>query len=145
MDKLLRVHFEKAIKVMKKEIFRSERYFVLFDYFVGHGQLLIRSSKKDGHPANIDVIFFDTTFIQSFTMLRGLIISLIDKNAISSYPVVHEYLKLENSSLFELESGGEKFYVAASFVKVYENDLGFSETSLGMVYQGRETEISGSR
>lgn len=43
------------------EIFKSDRYFTVFDYFISHGQLLIRFKKDDDQKLNIDIIFFDTT------------------------------------------------------------------------------------
>jgi hypothetical protein len=130
---------------MSKEIFKSEKYFSVFDYFISHGQLLIRAAKREGQNANIDIIFFDTTFIQLFTMLHGLTITLVRKDLIRNYNSVNKYLKFDNSNLFELKSGDERYYIAASFVKVFENELEFNETSLGMVYKGREKEIAGSR
>ncbi|MGB4775789.1 MAG: hypothetical protein WBP45_11495 [Daejeonella sp.] len=130
---------------MYKEIFKSERYFTVFDYFISHGQLLIRSKKDDEQKFNIDIIFFDTTFLQLFTMLNSLTIRVICKDDFSKYNSVKKYFSYENSNLFELESGDEKYYIAASFVQVFENDLEFNETSLGMIYKGREKKIAGSR
>ena len=127
---------------MNKEIFKSEKYFTFFDYFMSHGQLLIRSSKREGQNVNIDIIFFDTTFVQLFTMLHGLTISIVNKNLNMNYNSVNKYLKFNNSNLFELKSGDEKYYIAASFVKVFENELENNETSLGMLYKGRDKEIA---
>jgi hypothetical protein len=50
-----------------------------------------------------------------------------------------------NKHLFVIESGGERYYLAASFVKVFENELEFNQTSLGVLgYQGRDKEIATS-
>lgn len=130
---------------MNKEIFKSNRYFTVFDYFISHGQLLIRSKKEDNKKWNIDIIFFDTTFLQLFTMLYGLTISMVNKDDFSNYDSVNKYLRYDNSNLFEIISNNEKYYIAASFVKIYENELEFNETSLGMLHKGREKEIAGSR
>ena len=116
---------------MEKEVFKSERYFTIFDYSVSHGQLMLRADKRKGYKENIDVIFFDTTFIQIFTMLHGITIRLIDKNSIINFSTVVKYLSHEENNLCEIESDGEKYYIAASFVKVFENELEFNETSLG--------------
>lgn len=118
---------------------------MIFDYFISHGQLLIRSKKDDDQKSNIDIIFFDTTFLQIFTMLHSLTIRTISKDDFSKYNSVKKYLSNENSNLFELESGDEKYFIAASFVQVFENELEFSETSLGMIHKGRDNEIAGSR
>jgi len=130
---------------MSKEIFNSDNYFTVFDYFISHGQLLIRSKKGDDQKYNIDIIFFDTTFLQLFTFLHGLTIRIVDKDNLSKYDSVNKYLEYDNSNLFEIISGNEKYYIAASFVKVFENELEFNETSLGMLHIGREKEIAGSR
>src|SRR4051812_21046056 len=103
---------------MNKEIFKSDRYFIVFDYFISHGQLLIRADKREGHAMNIDIIFFDTTFIQLHTMLYGINISIVDKENLGGYPSVDKYLSYPNNNLFEIKSGNEKYYIAASFVKV---------------------------
>ena len=128
---------------MQKEILKSNKQFTLYDYFVSHGQLLIRSRQIEGHP-NIDIIFFDTTFLQLFAWLPGLTIRIAHKQILSDYPTVNKYLSYPNSCLFEIESGESKYYVAASFVRVFENNLAFNETSLGMEHKGREKEIAGS-
>jgi hypothetical protein len=130
---------------MNKEIFKSDRYFTVFDYLVSHGQLLIRSDKRKGGNENIDIIFFDTSFVQLFTMLFGITIRMVAKSTVANYISVNKYLSEEENNLFEIESGGEKYYIAASFVRVFENELEFNETSLGYENKGREKEIAGSR
>ncbi len=51
---------------MKAKIFESDRYFTTFDILVSHGQLLLRSQKNEDYSHNIDIIFFNTAFIQIF-------------------------------------------------------------------------------
>ena len=129
---------------MQKEIYQSSRYFTFFDYLSSHGQLLIRSKKDEEYKSNIDIIFFDTSFIKLFTMLHGLKIKIINKNDFSEYNLVRTYLSYENNNLFEIESGDERYYIAASFFRVFENNLEFNETSLGILHKGRENEIASS-
>ena len=128
---------------MSKEIFSSNRYFTVYDYTVSHGKLLIRSDKRKGYDVNIDIIFFDTQFMQIFTMLEGLTIRLLDETSMIDYETVAKYLNYESSNLFELESKHEKYYIAASFVRVFENRLEFHESSLNGE-KGREKEIATS-
>ena len=129
---------------MNMEIFTSNRYFTVFDYLVSHGQLLIRSDKRKGYASNIDIIFFDTQFIQLFTMLNGIKISIINTPQSHQYPTVSKYLSYDNNHLFEVESEGIIYYIAASFVKVFENNLEFNETSLGFDQKGRQRELFSS-
>jgi len=128
-----------------KEIFKSARYFTFFDFVISHGQLLLRSQKNDELTNNIDIIFSDTTYIQSFSRLNGLRISRIENSiSIIDYDTVKKYLDYDNSHLFEIESNNEKYYVAASFVRVFENQLEFSESSLNTDGKGRGIEIATS-
>lgn len=129
---------------MSPEIFKSRRYFTFFDYLISHGQLLIRSDKRKGHDQNIDIIFFDVTFVQLFTMLYGITIRSVSKNEIIDYPTVKKYLNYEHHNLFEIESNRERYYVAASFVRVFENELEFDETSLGYGDKDKGKEIAKS-
>ncbi len=128
---------------MNREFFKSDRYFTFFDYLVSHGQLLLRSDKIKGFDVNIDIIFFGTTYIQLGTMLNGIKIRLAEKNEAISYQSVSKYLSYEENNLFEIESGNERYFIAAAFVKVFENNFEFNETSLNYENAGRE--IAGSK
>lgn len=132
---------------MDKEIFKSDKYFTVFDFIVSHGQLLLRASKNEDNLKNIDIIFFGTRYIQLFTSLSGLSISLVNKNEEgTNYPSINSFLSADENFLFEIETKNEKYYVGASCFKVYENELEFNETSLGLIeIKGREREIAGSR
>jgi len=131
---------------MSKEIFKSNKYFTVFDFVISHGQLLLRASKDEDNFKNIDIIFFGTRYIQLFTSLSGLSISLVENNKeIINYSTVNSFLSTNENYLFEIETKNEKYYVGASYFKVYENELEFNETSLGFnEIKGREREIAGS-
>ena len=130
---------------MKQEIFKSDRYFTLFDIVISHGQLLLRSQKTPENEDNIDIIFSDTNYIQTFSRLRGICIKKIQNSKdIISYGTVEKYLSYDNNNIFEIESNGERYYIAASFVKVFENKLEFNESSLNFGNNGREREIASS-
>jgi hypothetical protein len=126
-----------------KEIFKSDRYFIFFDFVISHGHLLLRSQKTDVLTHNIDIIFFDTTYIQSFSRLKGVQIKRLERGTnIIDYNTVRKYLDYDNNYLFEIESNEEKYYVAASFVRVFENQLEFSESSLHTREKGIEIATS---
>jgi hypothetical protein len=116
----------------------------MFDIVVGHGLLLLRSAKNEQLTQNVDIIFFSTTYIQSYTMLEGVRIRKIASNdSIVNYPTVKKELGYNNTYLFEVESNNEKYYIVASFVRVFENELDFLESSLGRVVD-KGTEIANS-
>ena len=129
---------------MQNEIFKSERYFTIFDTIVSHGQLLLRSQKGGDYDDNIDIIFFSADYIQLYSMLKGVKIKRLDINSVIDYNSVVKYLSFDNHYLFEIESDKEKYYVAASFIRVFSNTLDFNETSLGFSNIGRENEIANS-
>jgi hypothetical protein len=139
-EKLYQIHFNDM-----KQIFESNRYFTFFDFVISHGQLLLRSQKSGDSGSNIDIVFSGTTYIQAFSRLYGLQISLIDTNIDTiHYETVKKYLEFDNNYLFEIESNTEKFFIAASFVSVFENQLDFSESSLNIPGKSRGKEIATS-
>ena len=62
----------------------------------------------------------------------------IDDISIINYSAVKKYLSYNNNYLFEIESNGERYYIAASFVRVYENQFEFFESSLNTGEKGVE-------
>jgi hypothetical protein len=132
---------------MNKEIFKSDRHFTVFDFLISHGQLLLRSSKDDSNIKNIDIIFFGIKYIQLFTSLIGISIRIVDKNqSPTNYNSVNTFLNSDENYLFEIETNSEKYFVGASFVKIFENELEFNQSSLGLNQtKGREKQIAGSR
>jgi hypothetical protein len=125
---------------MNKIFFKSERYFALHDAHVSHGQVLFRSQKNEHEKHNIDIVFFNTSYIQISLKLNGVIIRKIEEKP-ANYNSVNKYLSYPNNSLFEIESNGEEYLVAASFFRIFENDLNFNESSLNFENTGREIEI----
>lgn len=139
-EKLYQTHFNDM-----KEIFKSDRYFTFFDFAISHGQFLLRSQKNNEFVNNIDIIFSDTTYIQSFSRLNGLRISRIGNGVRNiGYDTVKKYLGYDNNYLFEIESNSEKYFIAASFVTVFENKLEFSESSLSISGKEKGIEIATS-
>ena len=131
---------------MDEILYASDRYFTVFDFLISHGQLLIRSSKSGEFGENIDIIFFNVNFQQLSTYCKRLTIrrASLPTTSVKSKAVA-DFLVGEENYLFEIESNNEKYYIAASFFKVYENRLEFHETSLGVIeYMGREIEIASS-
>lgn len=130
---------------MEKAIYKSNRDFNLFDSLAGHGQLLIRSQKREAYPFNIDIIFYDVIYLQVHSVLNGISIGVAGKNKVIDYESVNKYLSFSSNNLFEITSNGELYYIACSFFRVFENDLNFEETSLGVFeYKGRDKEIARS-
>ncbi len=129
---------------MQTENFKSNRHFTIKDFLISHGQLLIRSSKSEAHNTNIDIILFDVHYIQMPTSFNGISIkALPHQKDIIKYHSISTLLEYKDNFIFEIETNMEKYYVVASYFKVFENDLEFHETSLGVLESiGREKEIT---
>ncbi|MDO1450200.1 hypothetical protein Q0590_28225 [Rhodocytophaga aerolata] len=130
----------------KEEVFVSERYFTIFDFYISHGQFLLRSSKDSNYSENIDIIFYDTRYIQMATFLHGVSISKISNPGSVIHESVINLLKNVDCYLFEISSNKESYFIVSTFVRVYENNLEFTETSLGVIEnKGRVREIAKSK
>ncbi|WP_312992702.1 hypothetical protein [Chryseobacterium flavum] len=128
---------------MSKKIFKSDRYYTITDFNASHSQLLLRSGKDDIFEENVDIIFFNVKYMQIFTSFNGLIIKKINTNP-TDYILLDSILNFDENYLFEIETQDNKYYISASFFKVYENDLEFNETSLGLLFKGRDKQIADS-
>lgn len=127
---------------MKNIIFQSQRYFTTFDMSSSHSRLLLRSQKNKDYPFNIDIVIFDTVYIQLFTMLGGISISMIDKNSFTKNKPLVENLKYPHYNLYEIESCDEKYYISAAFIRVLENELDFGESSIDFRNSEKSREIA---
>lgn len=124
------------------KIFTSNRYFTLFDFLISHGQLLLRSSKNDKYTDNVDIIFFDVQYIQLHISLHGLSVSCPDKSELANLIQLSSSSTAAGKQIFEIKSGDANYYIAASYFTVYENQLEFNETSLGVLEsKGRLKEV----
>ncbi|MBS1664787.1 MAG: hypothetical protein JST68_27320 [Bacteroidetes bacterium] len=112
-------------------LFQSDRYFNLQDAVCSHGQLLLRSQMGAAHSTTIDIIFQGTYFIQLCTMLWGVTIRWADEGDFKGYESIRNRFAPDGNRLFEVVSGGEKYYVGAGSFGVYENALPFGTSSLG--------------
>lgn len=113
-------------------IYKSNRKFNLTDYFDSHGQMLLRSYKDEEYDYNIDIIFFGVSYINMPISFKNLVITVIEPNDVLNELVYSQKIK-QNDRIFEILSDKMKFYIYASFFKVYKNYLDFNETSLGII------------
>lgn len=127
---------------MQNKVFSSDRPFRVWGYLVSHDQLLLRSAKIKGYEENIDVVFFGVSYFQLFTILPGLTIRKINPKTEVIYDSVKKELVYEGNKLFEVIGGDERYLIVAAFVRIFENDLEFDESSLGFSELGREKEIA---
>ena len=81
--------------------------------------------------------------MQIITSFKGIAVkSGSIPNKTFNYPSVDSALNFKSNHLFEITTDDEHYYIVAAFYKVFENELDFSETSLGVLeHRGREIEL----
>ncbi|WP_020560077.1 hypothetical protein [Thiofilum flexile] len=110
-----------------KELLEN-RSFQLWFYEVSHGQLLIRSPKKNDIPYNIDIIFSGVEYISLPIFLNEISIDEqvtdTEKHQVSSaLGKRFEY----NNKIYVLCSGQNRYLVCASHMKIKATDLDLFE------------------
>ncbi|HEY0483981.1 MAG TPA: hypothetical protein VGD37_40960 [Kofleriaceae bacterium] len=92
---------------------RFERTFKIWDFYITHSQLLLRSHKTVTHPKNIDIIFGDVDYVELPATLFGL--DLVDAGP-------EDYRKAEQvmdgpvaaERVFAIETKGRRYLVIAA-------------------------------
>ena len=102
------------------------RVFQIWTYQVGHGALLLHSTKTDEHPSRIDVLFVAVSFMSLPTLLDGLRVEVAD-----AAPADTPAGTLEDRTVFRIIGTGFVGYVVASEDIRVQEDLGeFHEPGL---------------
>ncbi|MEO7329428.1 MAG: hypothetical protein ABI193_12670 [Minicystis sp.] len=105
----------------------DDRDFQIWEYQIGHGQLLIRSPKAEatdhspGRETNVDLVFLGVEYMDLPRVLRGL---TLDQATAEERRALEAKLSktLEPGSVRMLVSGGRRFAVVAAIVSISEND-----------------------
>jgi hypothetical protein len=130
-----------------KVLYASSKKFVLYDYVVSHGQLLLRADKiNEERGVNTDIIFSGTEYVQlPAFFLNGFSIVQGDSTKRFGYQRIDDGLDKKYHKCFEILGDDGSYYIVASSFQVFENDLAFGQTSLGVFEpKGREKEIARS-
>jgi len=125
--------------------FSSDRTFTVFDFNVSHSQLLLRSQKSEGNQNNIDIIFFGVSFLHIPSSIWGISIEDVTNNSTKLNELGNclDQTGFPASKVFAIKTKNVQYYIIGGFFKVYQNQLEFHETSLGVLeYRGREIEIA---
>lgn len=117
---------------MKKEF---KGIFTVMDYALSHKILLIRNTIiKDQAAYNTDIGFMAVYYLEIITTFDDLIIRKGEAEDVDR--VIKRCGKDASSvtteNVFVLESGGEKYYVGAYQVDIYNNTYDPLETSIGI-------------
>lgn len=130
-----------------KALYKSSKKVVLYDYLVSHGQLLLRADKLNEEKGfNTDIVFFGTAYVQlpAFFM-DGISIVKDSGTKRFGYEAIDKGLDKKYHNCFEIIGDNASYYIVAAHFQVFENELSFGQTSLGVFDpKGREKEIARS-
>lgn len=104
----------------------ENRKFQFWFYRVSHGELLIRSPKSKENPKNIDILFFDISYIELPRFLDEIIL-----DDATNDEIIYVNNKIGEPSNDQkvtiIVSRGIRYLIVASFFKVKETELDLFE------------------
>ena len=111
---------------------KFERSFQVWDYWVSHSQLLVRSAADISHPQNIDITFGGVQYMELPAMLPELeLAEPVPDEQRRATEIVGRAVPVEQ--LFVLVTRGRRYLVVALGMWVTENDMPFMKSSLDRI------------
>lgn len=109
---------------------RSERRFQIWDYYVTHGQLLVRSHKTVTHPKNLDLMFKGVEYVELPATLFGLELVAPEPEDFRKAEGLVPDFTIPADWLFPIVTRSRRYLVVAGAMVIEENELAFRESSL---------------
>jgi len=111
-------------------IIDSERRFQVWKYTVGHGQLLLRSTKSDEFPSRIDVFFKGVQEFHLPTGLTGLSIAEASEEDVRQLCTLRKVAPAgKDVKVFRVQGRDYLGYVSALIVLCHEDDGDYHDPS----------------
>ena len=107
---------------MKNPIVRFDRKFKVWLFLLGHSQLLLRSTKDEHHPTQVDVLFKDVGLMQIPVYFSKLIISEMNEKDFQLLGLSTGSLPPIDQKFFRLEGDNWQGVVVAGYVGWLEED-----------------------
>jgi hypothetical protein len=108
---------------------KFERSFQVWEYWVTHAQLLVRSPGDIYYPRNIDIVFRGVWYMELPTIMPDLeLVAPLPEEQRRATEIVGRPIPIEE--VFVLVSGGCRYLVVALGMRVEENDMPFMKSSL---------------
>ena len=120
---------ELIIPSMEFSILNFARRFQIWAYTVGHGQLLLRSTKSDTLPTRVDILFKSVSAVHLLTTLNGLTVSEASETEKAEPYLAFTSHGPKGQKVFIVRSSGFVGYVAAGTVVWHEDDLEYFQPS----------------
>ena len=113
-------------------LYESPRRFLLWKATVGHGQLLLRSTKTPAQPTRIDVLFKPVRALNLRTDLDGIRLSEADTDetaAILKSIAGDDSTATDPCKIFVVESKRWRGYIAAAVMAWHEDEGAYNDPS----------------
>ena len=121
------------------KIYQSDVHFSIYDYKVSHHQLLLRGECE---KHNIDIIFFGVFSICIEPSYKNIKIRIANFEDIENMAIDSSSSKYRSEKFYIIESQDKTGYIGALELGIYENNLNFDESSLGVIsFKGRDNLI----
>ena len=114
---------------MQNPIVRFDRKFKVWLYEIGHGQLLLRSTKDEHHPTQVDILFKGVALMQIPTLFSKLVISEMSEREFQSLDLSTGLFPLGERKCFKLEGDNWQGVIVAGYVGWLEEDASHSAES----------------
>jgi hypothetical protein len=126
---------DKLPAMMEQRSFAG-RTFQLWEYHVGHKQLLLRSTKESDHPTRVEVAFKNVRALKIPTVMRDLSISLAS-DSVATAARAQTGTDSGTVSVFALVGSGFEGYVIAGVAFGHEDEGEYSDPSPCSLDDGR--------
>ena len=100
--------------------YTSERRFLVIQYLIGHGLLLLRSNKPDKGSKRIDILFNDVRAMEIRCWFDGIAIEETDESFLANYPSQPLDLMEHGNRIFVLKGKGWTGFILGDVVSYNE-------------------------
>ena len=111
---------------MPKKCIKFDRDFQVWRFEVGHGRLLLRSTKGPFSNSRIDLFFKNVSFINIPTVLKGVSLVVADESELQAITGTFTALIQKDSKLYIINN---YFHIVAGYFEYHEDDLEYYDAS----------------
>lgn len=114
---------------MTNQVFDSNRRFQVWSYEVGHGLLLLRSTKNVNNPTQVDLLFTNVAFLSLPVLFDGICISIASIEEMHKIVIQTAELQVQNRKCYYLAGQNWIGCVVAEEVTALEDSSSYFERS----------------
>lgn len=114
---------------MSKELLKSSRQYQIWEYTVGHRQLLLRSTKAADQPTRIDVLFKNVAAIHLPASWEGLTISEASERESGDLKLPVTVTNRRDRKVFIIRGANFVGYVVAGVMAWHEDEGEYHDAS----------------